>query len=164
MYIRHILIVMVLIFAGKLQAQDSILSTRVLIGKWNITKVVTKTYSQTDRKLLQEKVLTTTEAFKTVRGFVPLGMLFRERDCRMQHTYGVESGQYAVDVNSHLWYKRGENKPQQPAVDIKSGAFWGCKMEDNKTLILEMPASYYNEDGTNLPVKLVYTCYYERAN
>ncbi|HEY9261440.1 hypothetical protein [Chitinophaga sp.] len=164
MYIRHILIVMILFFAGKVSAQDSVLSAKVLQGKWHITKVVSKTYSQQDRKLLQEKVLATTDAFKTVRGFVPLVMLFREQNCSIQHAYGVESGQYTVDLSSRLWYRRGEYKPQQPAADIKSGSFWLCKMEDNKILILEMPASYYNEDGTNLPVKLVYTCYYERAN
>jgi len=164
MYVRHILIAIVLLFAGKVSAQDSVRSAGALIGKWSITKVVTKIYSQKDQKLIQEKVLTAADAFKTIHGFVPLVMSFGEQDCRMQHAYGVESGRYTVDANSHLWYKRGENKPQQPVADVRSGPFWGCKMEDNKVLILEMPASYYNEDGTNLPVKLEYTCYYERAN
>lgn len=163
MYIRHILIVVILFFGGKVYAQDSIPAAGILAGNWNITRVVTKTYSQQDRKLLQEKVLTGTDAIRAIRGFVPLRIMFQGHDCSIQHSYGVESGIYTTDGNGHLWYKRKGNEAL-PVEAVKSGLPWNYSMEAGKTLILEMPPSYYSESGTNLAVKLIYTCYYETAN
>lgn len=162
MYIRHILIVIVLFFAGKLQAQDSI-STGALTGSWNITRVVAKTYSQQDRKLLQEKVLSGADAIRTVRGFVPQKIVFQGYDCRIEHNYGVESGVYVTDTNGHLWYKKRGKERLSPEA-IRLGVPWNYNIEAGKVLSLEMPPSYYSENGTNTPVKLVFTCYYEMAN
>ncbi|MBO9730129.1 MAG: hypothetical protein J7623_15935 [Chitinophaga sp.] len=163
MYIRHILIVIVLFFAGKLQAQDSSSVGGVLAGNWKITRVETKTYSQQDRRLLQEKVLTGADAIRSIRGFVPLRIVFQGHDCRIEHNYGVESGIYATDTHGHLWYKKKEKEPLSPDV-VRLGLPWNYNIGATNVLAIEMPPSYYNENGTNTPVKLVFTCYYEMAN
>ncbi|MFX1705332.1 hypothetical protein PV783_15315 [Chitinophaga sp. CC14] len=161
MYIRIILLWIGLFFTIQLSAQQTSPAARELVGEWVITKVATKLYAQDGGRLLDSRTIVSKDSIAMVRGFVPLSISFRMEDCTIIHSYGVEAGKYTVRGNDQLIYFRSQGlKPDNKPVT--EGPSWEYHILNGIVLTINMPPGNYVDKQSKLPVKLVYTCYYEK--
>jgi hypothetical protein len=161
MYIRIILLWIGLFFTMQVSAQQTSPAARELVGEWVIAKVSTRLYAQDGGRLLDNRMIVSKDSIAMIRGFVPLSILFRMEDCTIIHSYGVETGKYTVRGNDQLIYFRSQGlKPDNSRV--MEGPSWVYHIQNGAVLTIDMPPGNYVDKQSKLPVKLVYTCYYEK--
>lgn len=161
MYIRIILLSISIFFTISLSAQQTSPAARELVGEWKIVKVSTRLYAQDGGRLLDNRTIFSKDSIAGVHGFVPLSIIFRMEDCTVIHSYGVEAGKYTIRGNDQLVYFRSQGlKPGDSKA--MEGPSWEYHVLDGSMLTIEMPPGYYLDKQSKLPVKLAYTCYYEK--
>jgi hypothetical protein len=160
MLIRKVvtLLLIILICTDLLYAQRN---PERLSGKWQITKVEMKLFTQQDNRLLEAKTFTADSAIRTINARVPVNIQFEGVNYVMRFRGAMESGIYSTQ-DSLMLLREGsteQSKTQQaslPAIPYKY-------FFKNDTLIgIEMPASYYKDNNRNLAVRLACTCYYSK--
>lgn len=162
MYIRIVLLFISIFFVGKISAQQVSPAFRELMGEWRLTKVSMKLYSQYGGAPMEEKIIGTLDSIRTINGFIPLSMQFREEDCIVEFRGGIEMGRYTVSSPHQLVYQRREGLRPDSTKRITAGPLWQYDVQSNTLLSIRMPESYFVDRKTKLPVKLAYTCYYEK--
>jgi hypothetical protein len=162
MRIYRLLIVLGTILTGAvtLHAQTASEVER-LKGTWQIEKVVVKLYAQQGGTLLEEKTYISTDSLVHVNAFVPLEIQFSSQVCIITHRAGQEAGKYTIPVNGILDYERGGLSPQTPEQQVLQTEYTYQLLQSTK-LAINMPPAFYRDNVRNLPVKLVYTCYYRK--
>lgn len=161
MYIRTTLLCIGIFFTVNLSAQQASPAARELVGEWKMVKVSTQLYAQDGGRLLDNRMIYSRDSIAAIHGFVPLSIIFSMEDCTIIHNYGVEAGKYTVRGNSQLVYFRQQGlKPG--ASKAMEGPSWEYHILNGTMLTIEMPPGYYQDKQSKLPVKLAYTCYYEK--
>jgi len=158
-----IALTIILTGSGVLHAQQNATEAERLKGEWQIEKVVVKLLAQQDGKVLEERTYTAVDSMKRVNGFVPLNLQFRGFDCIITHGAGQVSGKYTIPVNGLIAYQRSNVSAQATGEQVVVERYIYQLPQANK-LLLRMPAAFYRDNTRNLPVKLVYTCYYQKKS
>ncbi|WP_217603524.1 hypothetical protein [Chitinophaga sp. GbtcB8] len=156
-----IALAIILTGSGVLHAQQNATDAERLKGEWQIEKVVVKTFAQQGNKLLEEKTYSVVDSMIRINGFVPLGIQFRDLDCIITHRGGQEGGKYSIPANGILDYQHSIPSAQSQKEEVFEYEYT-YQLPQPDRLVISMPAAFYKDNVRNLPVKLVYTCYYQK--
>lgn len=146
-------------------AQEKTGDPAALIGEWQLDKVIIKLFSQTDHRLVGEKVYTPGDSLRKVVGFVPVYASFSKAGCVFKTNSGSDAGTYLVS-DSALVFEPGAppatNTAGSTPQHTRPGMQFFYRQPAVDKLVLRSSGKYYQVPGSGIPVKQVDICFFSR--
>lgn len=161
MLIKKLLIIIVMLATGEGYVYGQQTGTS-LAGKWEITRVDARLYTQQTDSLLSISTLVTTADIAGINAAVPVEMSFDQLQCIFRTLHAQEQGAYKLTKDNKLLYTSTANVPPGIPVQSVSPVVYEYWLKQDDTLTLELPAAYYVDAQRGLAVKLNCTCYYRK--